>query len=116
MDIGVEPVIDALHELAEGHLIVLVPDADRIWMAHPFSGVATDFRVRSGEREWFANCIWDSFGILAAVGAEGTIHARCPDCAESIVVGSDSERSLVDDMLVHFAVPARSWWEDIGYT
>jgi len=38
-------VSSALHSLAAEHCVVLVPGAVSIWMAHPFSGVETDFLV-----------------------------------------------------------------------
>jgi hypothetical protein len=114
LQIEVGRVVEALRSLASQHIIVLQPDSDTVWMAHPFSGVATDFRVLSKDREWYANCIWDSFGILAALGASGTIRTHCPDCGEELILDTDARIS--DDMVVHFAVPAARWWDDIGFT
>jgi hypothetical protein len=34
-------------------------------MANPFSAVPTPFLVRSGDRSWYGNCIWDALGIPA---------------------------------------------------
>jgi hypothetical protein len=40
----------ALHALADAHRLVLLPGTDSVWMAHPFSAVATDFIVGIGNR------------------------------------------------------------------
>mgnify|MGYP002260981813 CR=1 FL=1 len=57
---------------------MLIPGTDSVWMAHPFSGVPTDFVVTINGRRWFANCVWDGLAILAqssedvfALGASG---------------------------------------------
>jgi hypothetical protein len=57
--LGVEEsrVTAVLRLLADEHRLVLVPGADRVMMAHPFSGIASDFRVTIGGRTWFANCV-----------------------------------------------------------
>jgi hypothetical protein len=43
-------VSSALHSLADEHRLVLVPGTDRVMMAHPFSGIASDFVVTVGGR------------------------------------------------------------------
>ena len=110
-----EPDISsALHSLAESHRLALVPGTDKVWMAHPFSGVETDFVVSIGKRRWFANCVWDGLSILALLG-DGSIVTRSPATGEPLrfeVV----DGSVRGDGLVHFLVPARSFWDDIGFT
>jgi hypothetical protein len=41
--------------LAEGHYLALAPGSHQIWMAHPFSALATDYQVRIGSKEYWAN-------------------------------------------------------------
>jgi hypothetical protein len=105
---------DALRRLQVEHRVVL--GGGRIRMAHPFSGVATDTRVLVGNRSWYANCAWDGLGILAALGRDGIVVAHCPDCGDEaglIVSGGAMEDC---EAVVHFTVPAASWWDDIVHT
>ncbi len=41
--------------LAEGHLLVIDPATDEVWMAMPFSAVPTAYEVQEGIRRWWAN-------------------------------------------------------------
>lgn len=104
----------ALQALAREHRLALVPGTDAIWMAHPFSGVRTDVLVRIGARQWFANCAWDGLAILALLG-DGTVETHSPATGEPIVL-SVSAGAVSGDALVHFLVPARRFWDDIGFT
>ena len=135
---------DALHRLAQTHVVVLQPGADAIWMAMPFSALPpTAFRV-SAERSdgtagaWWANCAWDALGIAAMLAGAGLAAARspirvettCPDCdrplaltvradapsAEQAVRRDDPDADGSPEPVVHFAVPAARWWDDIGFT
>jgi alkylmercury lyase-like protein len=104
----------ALHALADEHRLVLVPGTDAIWMAHPFSGVDTDVLVRVGDRRWFANCVWDGLAILALLG-DGTLHTHSPATGAPIIL-SASSGAVTGEGIVHFLVPARHFWDDIGFT
>ena len=104
----------ALHSLAEEHRLVLVPGTDQVMMAHPFSGVASDFLVTIGERTWFANCVWDGLAILALLG-DGTLETHSPATGDPIALTAH-EGVVEGDAVVHFPVPARRFWDDIGYT
>ena len=106
----------ALRRLAEAHPIVLAPGTPYVWMANPFSAIPTSYRVHSGGRRWFGNCIWDALGILAAVGVDGRISTTCPDCGEPLELRTEGERISGDEAIVHYALPAARWWEDIGST
>jgi hypothetical protein len=107
---------EALGRLHERRLVVLEPDRPEIRMAIPFSAVPTPYRVEAGGRSWFANCAWDAFGILAALGVDGHISSSCPDCGEPIEIDVVDRRPQPADDLFHVLVPARSWWEDIVFT
>jgi hypothetical protein len=107
-------VSSALHALADAHRLALIPGTDSVWMAHPFSAVESDFVVRSGDRRWYANCVWDGLSILALLG-DGTLDTHTPGTGAAI------RFEVVDGQvngagLVHFLVPARSFWDDIGFT
>ncbi len=104
----------ALRKLADEHRLVLVPGTDRVMMAHPFSGIATDFLVTIGEGTWFANCVWDGLSILALLG-DGTLDSHSPATGEAITLTAH-EGAVEEDAVVHFLVPARYFWDDIVFT
>ena len=107
---------EALGRLHERRMVVLEPDRPEIRMAIPFSAVPTPYRVEAGGRSWFANCAWDAYGILAALGVDGHISSSCPDCGEPIEIDVVDRRPEPADDVFHVLVPARSWWEDIVFT
>ena len=108
-----EDVVAEFHHLAGQRVIVL--DGDRIVMAAPFSGVPTPFVVHAAGREYYANCIWDALGVSPMLRVDSTISTRCPDCAAPLQL-TVTEGELFGDGVVHFAVPAIRWWDDIVYT
>jgi hypothetical protein len=114
LDSSPAEIASALHNLADEHCLVLVPGTGAIRMAHPFSGVETDFVVSAGNRRWFANCVWDGLSILALFG-DGALDTHSPASGESLRL------AVLDGVvegpgIVHFLVPARRFWDDIGYT
>jgi hypothetical protein len=114
LDASGPDVSSALHSLAEEHNLALVPGTDKVWMAHPFSGVETDFVVCVGTRRWFANCAWDGLSILALLG-DGSLDTHSP-ATRAPMRFQVREGRVLGEGLVHFLVPARSFWDDIGFT
>ncbi|MBK8247681.1 MAG: hypothetical protein IPK85_09830 [Gemmatimonadetes bacterium] len=114
--LGCEPeqVASAFEELAQAHALVLQPGSHDIWMAHPFSGGPTPHQVTIGDRSWFANCVWDGLAILALFG-DGTLDTRYGGTTEparfTVRAGA-----VQGEGIVHFLVPAREFWADIGFT
>ena len=107
----------AYRRLHDAHALVLQPGSTDIRMLNPFATEETPHRVEAGGRSWFANCAWDALGIPAALGADGVVLSECPDCGDPLeleVRGGELVRGR--EFLVHFVVPARSWWDDIGFT
>jgi hypothetical protein len=104
----------ALHALADAHRLVLMTGTDLVRMAHPFSAVATDFVVTIGERQWYANCVWDGLAILALLG-DGILDTHSPATGAPIRLQVSVGR-VSGDALVHFLVPARRLWDDIIFT
>ena len=116
--LGVETdeVETSLRRLADAHVLALAPGTPYVWMAFPFSAIPTPFEVLVGERRYFGNCIWDALGIPVCLGADATIRSTCPDCSAPMsleVRGGSLEPS---EGVIHFAVPAARWWDDIGAT
>ena len=115
LSLPLSDVRDALEGLNRDDVIVLDEASREIWLAHPFSARKEPFQVRSANGKWDAICIWDALGILAMTASDGEVTTACPDCAEPVVVRvKDGEIGL--DGVIHFGVPARRWYEDIGYT
>ena len=117
-ELGLERTeIDAsLRRLHEARAVVLEPDETALRMLNPFSAAETPYRVDAEGRTWFGNCAWDSFGILAALGANGRVETTCADCNEPIAVEVRRESPAPDDYVVHILVPAPRWWDDIVFT
>ncbi len=111
-----EEVLEGWARLHEAHALVLEEGGQAIRMANPFSAVPTPYRVEAAGRWWYANCAWDAFGILAALGADGRIETECPDCDEPIALDVSGGRPSDDTLLFHSLVPARRWWDDIVFT
>lgn len=110
-------VVASYRTLAAAH--VIVPDADtgEVWMAMPFSAVPTEFRVVVGERSVWANCVWDAFGVAAALHADVGFVTRCPASNQPVRAGVRQGVAFADaGAVAHVAVPAAQWWDDIGYT
>lgn len=104
----------AFRRLADAHVLVLAPGTPYIWMANPLCALPSPFLVETEGRRWWGVCIWDALGILAMFGSDGTVSTRCPDCGERLeVTVRDGEVS--GDGVVHYAVPAAHWWDDIGF-
>jgi hypothetical protein len=112
----VDAVIECYERLAAAHVLVLDPDSREVWMAMPFSAVPTAFRVDGPGRQWFANCAWDAFGIAVALSCDVSIATYCPDCGAPMSYGVRGGELTNRAGVVHFAVPAKQWWDDIGFT
>lgn len=98
---------------------LLVPEPDdptRIRMAPPFSGVPTDFKVIVGTKTYYAPCAWDSIGICAALHQDGMVRTHDGHTREPINVVVRDGAPKPTPCIIHFAVPAAHWWDDIIYT
>lgn len=117
LHIPIEAVHAALQRLHAAHAIVLDPRTSEVGMALPFSSVPTPFLVKAiGDRSWFANCAWDAFGIPLLLGVDAVIATTCQDCDGPIVYRVEQGRLADAHGVVHFAVPAAKWWDNIGFT
>ena len=111
-----DEIEEVYRALAAAHMLVLRPGSQTVWMAMPFSNMQTAFTVIAGGRAYYANCAWDAFGIPALLGIDARIFTTCPDC------GGVLERKVANSTipetrgLVHFTMPARRWWDNVGFT
>ncbi len=85
-------------------------------MAGPFSAAPTQYRVIGKSASWWANCAWDMFGVAMLVGETVTIDTRCTDCGDPWTLIARSGTPSTDEGIVHFLLPAREWYQDIGFT
>ena len=107
----------AYERLAASHTIVLRPGTIDILMAAPLSAVPTPFRVTVADgRRYWANCVWDSLGVAAMLGADATVETACPDCDDAMRLEVRGGELVEREGVVHFAVPAARWWQDIVFT
>ena len=111
-----ETVRASFHKLHARHMIFLEPGADTIRMANPFSAVPTKFKVMSGDKQWWANCAWDSVGIAAALHIDVEIEASYPDQSESVAL--QVQHGAVDgkNHMIYFPLPCRQWYDDLIFT
>ena len=113
-------VAAAFQELAAAHMLVLQPGSGEVLMANPLSTVPTPFAVETqadkGSRSWYGNCIWDALGVIAMLQGDGRVLTSCGCCGESMTVSVHKGAvEAIPPGVVHFAIPAGRWWDDIVF-
>lgn len=116
LTISLEDVIETFRQLAADRVLVLDARRTGVLMAEPFSAVETPFKVESDGRTWWANCAWDALGIAAALHADVEIQSSCPDCDRPLSLSVIAGRVTGDQSVIHLAVPAAHWWDNIVFT
>jgi len=107
----------AYDRLAANRVIVLRPGTRDVLMAAPLSAVPTPHAVRLADgRSHYGNCVWDALGVIAMVGEDGDVETVCADCETPLTLTVRAGALEPSDAVVHFAVPAAGWWEDIVFT
>ena len=109
-------VEDAYRTLADRRMLVLRPASLTIWMAMPFSNMQTPFTVIADGRAYYANCAWDALGVPALLGSDARIFTTCADCGGALERKVAAGKLVETRGLVHFALPPRRWWDDVGFT
>ena len=116
LDSSVDDVLEAFQSLCEQKLLVLESGTDKIRMALPFAGIETPFSAEVDGKSYFANCVWDALGIIAALHDDGDVVTTCGDCGEMMSLEVRNAVPVPEDCVIHFAVPVAHWWDDIIYT
>ena len=117
IDIHENDVRAAFARLHAKRLLVPEPgDPSRIRMAPPFSGVPTSFPVEANGKRYYANCVWDAYGIAAALHADAVIPASDGHTGEPLTLEVKNNQPVDRAYIAHFAVPAAHWWDDIVFT
>jgi hypothetical protein len=110
-------VAAAYDRLAANKAIVLRSGSRDVLMAAPYSAVPTRHVVRIiGQRSYYANCVWDALGVIAMLGADGDVLTSCPDCEVPLELHVRGNAIEPTDSVVHFALPAARWWDNIVFT
>lgn len=106
----------ALRELAAAKVLILAPNDGDIWAANPFCAVPSGIRVTAAGKRYWGICVWDALGIAAAVGGDAVVSAPCGDCGASMTLEVRGGQLVRGEGVVHFAIPAHHWWDNIGFT
>ena len=112
----VDKIHEALRHLAASKVLILAPNDGNIWAANPFCAVPSGFRVETEGKVYWGICIWDALGISAALGKDARITAFCGDCSEPMSLEVHGGKLVQSEGLIHFAIPAHHWWDNIGFT
>jgi alkylmercury lyase-like protein len=104
-----------LRRLEQTHAFCLQENGE-LWRAAPFSAVPTAFPVEAGNRRWWGNCIWDALGIPAMLARDATIDAACGCCNHRMVLEVSKRKLHAPAGIIHIAVPACHWYDDIAFT
>jgi alkylmercury lyase-like protein len=107
----------AYDRLAANRVIVLQPGTRDVLMAAPLSAVPTPHVARMADgQSHYGNCVWDALGVIAMLGRDGDIETVCADCEAALTLTVRNGALEPTDAVVHFAVPAARWWENIVFT
>lgn len=116
LDRSQDEVQRALSDLGRAKVLIMAPNDGSIWSANPFCAVPSGFRVQANERTYWGICIWDALGISAALASDAVISAPCGDCGSELRFEVRAGELVNGDGVVHFAVPAHHWWDNIGFS
>jgi hypothetical protein len=105
-----------IQRLAQLQVIVREPRSSEILRAAPFWAVPTTFHVESGKHWWWGSCIWDALGIPVMLGRDAVISTACACCDFAMQLTFRNGRLLPSKGIIHFAVPASRWYENIVFT
>ena len=108
---------EALTLLHEKHALLLEPGTVNVRLANPFSAIPTPYVVETRNRRYWANCAWDSFGIVAALQeSDASIHSLCTYSGDPLDLSVTNGQVRNTAAVVHFLVPFRHWYDDLVFT
>jgi hypothetical protein len=106
----------ALERLYAAHEIAPLPSGGGVWMANPFSAVATGYRVETPHMACYANCAWDALGVAAILESDARVATRCAQSGTALEYVIQGRALLQGDGVIHLVTPVRDAWIDIGFT
>ena len=108
-------VEDAIRRLAADRVWFLAPGTANIWAANPFCAVPSNF----GCMPWGAPTGVSVSGMPRRCPPPCTLMRRSPpagDCDEELALDVRDGALAHGEGVIHFAVPAVRWWENIAFT
>ena len=111
-----EQIMDGYRRLHGKRMLVPADDFASIRMAPPFSGIPTQHQVTVNGKQYFANCAWDTFGVVSALGGTGDVLSRCDQTLEPLLLHLTPDGPPSSRWLFHCVVPAADWWNNIVVT
>jgi hypothetical protein len=115
-DLTEEEAKSAYKRLHQRHFFFLDPGTTNIRMANPLSAIPTKFKVRVGDKSYWANCAWDMLGVPAMLKSDATIEATFEDTQEKVVIAVSAGQVQHTGGVVHFPLPFRQWYDDLILT
>ena len=117
IDVDEGEVLGAFARLYANRLILPEPgDPTRVRMAPPFSGIPTKFPVEANGKQYYANCVWDAYGIAAALHSDAISRASDGHTGEPLTLEIKNSQPVLKPYVAHFAVPAAQWWDNLVFT
>jgi DNA-binding transcriptional MocR family regulator len=117
IDVGESEVLAAFERLHAERLLLPEPgDPGRIRMAPPFSGIPTPFPVEANGKQYYANRVWDAYGVAAALHRDAFSRASDGYTGEPLILEIKNGAPVLKSYVAHFAVPAAHWWDDLIFT
>lgn len=98
--------------LQQEHGLILHPDSDRIWVAHPFATQSTNFWITSGRQSWWGNCIWCALGVAALVQKDIVIETRIGGEIKPVSIHITDGELVDENLFGHFTTPLRQVWDN----
>jgi hypothetical protein len=111
-----EAVRAAMAQLESVRLLVLDKTTGEIRMAPPFSAVPTQHQAVVRSKSYSANCVWDAFGVVAAMGGSGVVATASGGTGSLLRIRVTDGSPEPVPCVFHYAVPAARWWQDIVFT
>jgi hypothetical protein len=102
--------------LAKHHILGQQPGSSEILRLAPFWAVPTRFPVQIGKRALWASCAWDALGIPAMLRRDARIETGCACCESAMTVEVRDGRVVTRRGVIHIALPAGRWYENVVYT
>ena len=114
---NVETIQISLRQLANERHIVL-DEAGRIIMAHPFSSIPLGFSVMGLRMLWWGGCAWDSFALphILPNDNEVLVATRCPNCERVLAWAVNNRKPPDGAQVAHFLTPAAQLWDNVVHS
>ncbi|MEE8134581.1 MAG: organomercurial lyase [Gemmatimonadales bacterium] len=111
-----DEVADSLRRLDARHQIALAPGSLNVWMANPFSAFPTEYPAETPNGRYWTNCAWDAMGVPAIIDKDSWTRTRCQETGTPIEFGVKDGKLFAGSEVIHIAVCASAFYDNIGFT